>query len=85
MYSHFTQAPILGLGLIGGGLMLLFWIAIIIAIVSLVRSARRSPWCGKNCMTSNNTSNALDILKERYAKGEIDKAEFDAKKKDLME
>jgi putative membrane protein len=28
---------------------------------------------------------AVQVLKERYAKGEIDKAEFDQKKKDLME
>jgi putative membrane protein len=27
---------------------------------------------------------AVDILKDRYAKGEIDKEEFDRRKKDLM-
>ncbi len=59
----------------------LFWIAVIVAILFLIRwlivSARhRSREAGP-------TDSALEILKIRYAKGEINKEEFEQKKKDL--
>ena len=64
-------------GWFGGGIMMVvFWAAIILFVVWLAREVS-----GKN---SHSSSNALEILKERYAKGEIDKKEFDEKKKDLI-
>ena len=64
-------------GWFGGGIMMLaFWILLIVLIVWAVREAS-----GRNLRSSG--SNSLDILKERYAKGEINKEEFEAKKKDL--
>ena len=63
------------------------WIVFIIVIVWIVRWVfgwhhHRGPWMGSRHHPWMNNS-ALDVLKERYAKGEINKAEFDEKKKDL--
>ena len=47
-------------------------------------------WIIVKAINQNNASNRdsaktpFDILKERYAKGEIDKQEFEEKKKDLL-
>ena len=63
-------------------LVFLFWIAVIVVILFLIRwlivSTRHH---GER--KSGATDSALEILKIRYAKGEITKEEFEQKKKDL--
>lgn len=57
--------------------MVLFWGLVVIGIVALVQYLLRGPG------NAPRGKNALDILKERYARGEIDKDEFERKKRDL--
>lgn len=66
----------------GGGLLfglahLLWWVALIGAIALILR------WLGPGGRRRGAENRALSILKERYARGEIDKQEFDAKRRDL--
>lgn len=58
--------------------MILFWILIILGIVYLVKLI-----AGGEKRTTGES--ALDILKKRYARGEINKEEFEEKKKDLAD
>lgn len=57
--------------------MLLFWGVLIFIVIALVRSGSRS------CSSRGKTKTALDILEERYAKGEISKSDFDRMKQDI--
>ncbi len=58
-----------------------FWVAIIIGIVFLIRWLVLSTGSGGRRTTSEDSP--LEILKRRYARGEIDKDGFQEKKKDL--
>lgn len=55
----------------------LFWVLILVTIVLFMR------WLWNAGQGSSLQKTPLDILKERYAKGEIDKKEFEERKKDL--
>ena len=67
------------MGFGGGLLMLLFWALVILGIAALVK------WLMNQSNQSGGThDSAMEILKERYAKGEIDRKEFEEKKKDLV-
>ncbi len=67
-----------GWGFGGGFMMLFFWALVILLIVWFAKSAR-----SENHSDANREKSPMEILKERYAKGEIDQKEFEEKKKDL--
>ena len=66
----------LGFGIFG----LIIWILIIIGIIYLIRALVKDNYQ----QTPPPKDSAMEILKERYAKGEINKQEFEEKMKDLM-
>lgn len=67
--------------------MIVFWIIIFIAVIYFIRLLIRNTQRGgpPDDRSQGGSGKAIDILKERYARGEIDKAEFEEKKKDLLE
>jgi len=60
---------------------LLFWILVIMAIVMLMRYA--IGW-GDHPHRLNRRSPGLDVLEERYARGEINRDEYLQKKRDIV-
>jgi len=64
-----------GLGYFGGLLNFILWIAIVVGIVYVVRMLTSKK--------TNKEKDAMGILKERYAKGEIKKEEFEEMKKEI--
>ena len=58
--------------------MIIFWGLVIWGIVALVRGLS-----GSRGSDSSTTDSALEVLKKRYARGEIKKEEYEEKKKNL--
>lgn len=74
---HMMMYDDYGLGLWGPIFMFIFWIIIIVIAIIVIKYLFEQNRSGQ----SNNK--AEDILKERYAKGEIDKKEFEEKMKNI--
>jgi putative membrane protein len=67
------------MGGFGFGFGMLFWVVIIVGAIAL------AIWLSSSPRGTNKTSSkdALDILKERYARGEVDKDAYLERKRDL--
>ncbi len=81
MWGYGYGNGMMGYSLFGVFFSLIWFVLMVVIAVALIR------WIvggrhGHHWMDRGAT--ALDILKERYAKGEIDKSEFEEKKKDLI-
>ncbi len=79
-YNNWHMGP----GMMGGWgmgwIMLLFWILVLVGLILIIKWLLQMT-SGDKKLTGGGS--AIDILKERYARGEIDKTEFQAIKKDL--
>ncbi len=81
MAMDWSQAPwFWGIGMIlGMALFFLFWVLVLVGIVLLVRWL----WIQGRPPTRGEDS-PLDILKRRYARGEITREEFESIRRDLL-
>ena len=67
-----------GGGFLGGILTLILWVLIIIGLFYLIKFFAQGAW-----KSGKKEVDAIEILKRRYAKGEIKKEEFEEKKKEI--
>ena len=85
-YNDWNMGPWMmgnwGMGWFGMIFMMIFWILLIVGMVFLIKWLIQSTSHDK--AGGSGSGRALEILKERYARGEIDKGEFESKKKDLL-
>ena len=73
-----------GMGWFGMIFMIIFWGLIIVGLVSLIKWLIQNT-SGKAHSGVSTGSKAMDILKERYARGEINRDKFESMKKNVLQ
>jgi putative membrane protein len=72
-----------GWGIVMMLLMLLFWAALVVVIIVGIRWLITSNRSERHMTSEGEAPSALDILKKRYARGEIGKKEFEEIRRDI--
>ena len=87
-YSDWQMGPEMmgswGIGGFGMIFMMVFWVLAIVGLVFLIKWLIQTT-IGQKGKVDDNSFSAIDILKKRYASGEIDKTEFDTRKRALAD
>lgn len=63
----------------GGGFMWIFWLLLIVFLVFIIKAVAGGKSGSKNSMADS----PLEIIKKRYARGEIDEEEYKRLRKEL--
>lgn len=75
MYDQYGNSGASGFGWL---FMFLMMVLVILGVVAVIR------YLSHVNGTTTKQNSAMEVLRNRYAKGEIDKKEFDDKRKDLQ-
>jgi putative membrane protein len=73
-----------GYGLMGGFSMVFWLLALVLLTGAVVRFIRSSPSVGLGRQASTGRPGGLDLLEQRYARGEVNREEYLQKKGDLQ-
>lgn len=88
--DHYGYGPYMmgwggGWGMIFGPIFMIFMLALVIAVAVLLVRWLGGPWQTTAPHHPQSGRTPLDILKERFARGEIDKEEFEERRRTLGE